>query len=438
MRGLGQIAELAAIARPRIGVITSIAPVHLELLGTVESVARAKAELVAALPPGGTAVVPAGEPLLEPYLRDDVDDRPLRRRRRRPAVEFAPPRLVADVAGERVTLEVPFTARHQARNTLPALAAYRALGLPLERAVEGAREIAFSRWRGEERELPGGGLLINDAYNANPVSMRAALPYLARARRGPAHASPCSARWPSSGRTRPRTTARSARPRPSSASTSSPSGTASRASYGGTLVRQRRRGGRARPRAAAARRRRARQGVAAPSGSRGSRRRSRGRARLTAVVRVLAATLVALVISIVVGPKFIEFLRRRELGQHIREEGPEGHHVKQGTPTMGGVLILLAASIPFLAPLAATRCRRSPSSSSRSPAARSASSTTSSSSRTAARSGSRAAGRCSCSRSITRRRRPARRTTGALDVVYMPLLDWSLPLGGSGTRSCSS
>ena len=183
MRGPGQIAALAAVARPRIGVITSIAPVHLELLGTIENVARAKAELLAALPPGGTAVVPAGEPLLEPFLRDDVttvrcgDGGDVR------LLEFAPPRLVADVAGERVTLEVPFTAEHQARNTLPALAAYRALGLPLERAAEGAREIAFSRWRGEERELPGGGLLINDAWNANPVSMVAALRYL-RARAG--------------------------------------------------------------------------------------------------------------------------------------------------------------------------------------------------------------------------------------------------------------
>ena len=178
MRGPGQIAALAAVARPRVGVITSIAPVHLELLGTIENVARAKAELLAALPPGGTAVVPDREPLLDPYLRDDVttvrcgDEGDVR------LVEFAPPRLVADVAGERVTLEVPFTAEHQARNMLPALAAYHALGLPLDRAAEGAREISFSRWRGEERDLPGGGLLINDAWNANPVSMVAALRYL--------------------------------------------------------------------------------------------------------------------------------------------------------------------------------------------------------------------------------------------------------------------
>jgi phospho-N-acetylmuramoyl-pentapeptide-transferase len=61
------------------------------------------------------------------------------------------------------------------------------------------------------------------------------------------------------------------------------------------------------------------------------------------------AVIVAMVISIVIGPKFIEFLRRRELGQFIREEGPAGHEVKQGTPVMGGVLIVLAASLAFLA-----------------------------------------------------------------------------------------
>jgi phospho-N-acetylmuramoyl-pentapeptide-transferase len=64
---------------------------------------------------------------------------------------------------------------------------------------------------------------------------------------------------------------------------------------------------------------------------------------------VLLAGVVALLISILLGPKFIAFLRRKEYGQHIREEGPEHHIAKQGTPTMGGLLILLAASIGFLA-----------------------------------------------------------------------------------------
>src|SRR5438067_2392729 len=68
----GHIAELAAIAEPDVGVILNIGPVHLELLGTLEAVAAAKGELIAGLAPGATAVVPAGEPLLEPHLRDDV------------------------------------------------------------------------------------------------------------------------------------------------------------------------------------------------------------------------------------------------------------------------------------------------------------------------------------------------------------------------------
>ena len=65
------------------------------------------------------------------------------------------------------------------------------------------------------------------------------------------------------------------------------------------------------------------------------------------MTRVLIAGIVAGVFSIVAGPRFIEFLRRKELGQQIRAEGPAGHVTKQGTPTAGGVLILLAAAIAF-------------------------------------------------------------------------------------------
>ena len=67
------------------------------------------------------------------------------------------------------------------------------------------------------------------------------------------------------------------------------------------------------------------------------------------VVRVLVAGILALLISIVIGPRFIRFLREREYGQQIREEGPSHHIAKQGTPTMGGVLIVVAMAIPFLA-----------------------------------------------------------------------------------------
>ncbi|HYM63442.1 MAG TPA: phospho-N-acetylmuramoyl-pentapeptide-transferase [Gaiellaceae bacterium] len=66
------------------------------------------------------------------------------------------------------------------------------------------------------------------------------------------------------------------------------------------------------------------------------------------MTEVLLAGIIAMVISIGAGPKFIDFLRRNELGQHIREEGPKGHVKKQGTPTMGGLLIMLSMAVPFL------------------------------------------------------------------------------------------
>jgi UDP-N-acetylmuramoyl-tripeptide--D-alanyl-D-alanine ligase len=176
MRGVGQIAELCAVARPTIALVTSIGPEHLELLGSVEQVAAANAEAIASLPAGGTAVVPAGARELDPHLeRDDIDVR----RFGSDEVELENGRGTFDVGGRTVELELPFTQRHQALNTLAALHAYDALGLPLERAGDGIPDIAFSPWRGEELPLAGGGFVINDAYNANPDSMRAALEHLA-------------------------------------------------------------------------------------------------------------------------------------------------------------------------------------------------------------------------------------------------------------------
>jgi UDP-N-acetylmuramoyl-tripeptide--D-alanyl-D-alanine ligase len=161
MRGFGQIAALCEIARPQIGVITNIGPVHLELVDSLDGVRRAKKELVDALPAGGTAIVPADLSV----ERDDLD-----------IVRIGDPG--ARRSGGRTEVggvSFNFTAVHQVQNAEAALAVLDALGLPRPASVD----VGFSRWRGDEDELPGGGLLINDAYNANPVSMRAALAYLA-------------------------------------------------------------------------------------------------------------------------------------------------------------------------------------------------------------------------------------------------------------------
>jgi UDP-N-acetylmuramoyl-tripeptide--D-alanyl-D-alanine ligase len=183
MRGLGQIAELCDVARPDIGIITTVGPVHLELLGTIDRVVQAKAELIQALPAGGTAVVPAGVSQLDPYLvRDDIEIVRFGEGGVVALTYFAAgdgrSRLKVEAFGRPLTIEFSFTGRHNATNALAALAAYQALGLPLGKAQRGARQVQLSRWRGEEAPLPGDGILINDCYNANPLSMNAALEHL--------------------------------------------------------------------------------------------------------------------------------------------------------------------------------------------------------------------------------------------------------------------
>jgi UDP-N-acetylmuramoyl-tripeptide--D-alanyl-D-alanine ligase len=152
MRGMGQIAWLASFVKPDIGVITNIGPAHLGLLGSIENIARAKAELIEALPAAGIAVVP-DEPLLEPYLtRPDIV---VKRVDTTSAVPFA----------------TGYASKHQLQNTRTAVAVAECLEIPLPERLD----VEFSRFREEERPLPGDGVLLNDCYNANPVSMRAAL-----------------------------------------------------------------------------------------------------------------------------------------------------------------------------------------------------------------------------------------------------------------------
>jgi UDP-N-acetylmuramoyl-tripeptide--D-alanyl-D-alanine ligase len=169
MRGFGQIAELCAYARPHMGVITAVGPVHLALVGSIDGVARSKAELLEQLPPGGAAIVPQDVPELDRYLRSDL----MVFRVAPVDVELREDGAHVAFGGRRIRFNVQ--SRHQAQNAFTAMHAYAALGLPLNRADEGAARVELSRWRGERLPLPGDGFVINDAYNANPASMRAAL-----------------------------------------------------------------------------------------------------------------------------------------------------------------------------------------------------------------------------------------------------------------------
>ena len=175
MRGEGQIAELVEIAEPDVGVIVNVGPVHLEILGTVERVAATKAELIRDLRPGAACVVPASEPLLKAHLRDDLDTWTFGPGGQVQLLSMDGERAEIEARGERIELDLPYREPHNLLNTLAAVAAARALGV----RVGGAVDVQFSSLRGEVVELPGGVVVVNDCYNANPMSMRAALDHLA-------------------------------------------------------------------------------------------------------------------------------------------------------------------------------------------------------------------------------------------------------------------
>jgi UDP-N-acetylmuramoyl-tripeptide--D-alanyl-D-alanine ligase len=183
MRGRGQIAELATIAEPDVAVITNVGPVHVELLGSVEAIAAAKAEILDDLPAGGTAVAPVEAGELEAHLTPiaqqlrfgpggDVEATEVR------IEDGVTEALVSTPLGTQ-RFHFPFTEAHNLTNALAAIAAGVALGADLAGMADRAASIGFSRFRGERLELPDGIVLVNDCYNANPVSMRAALDHLA-------------------------------------------------------------------------------------------------------------------------------------------------------------------------------------------------------------------------------------------------------------------
>ncbi len=183
MRGAGQIAELAQIAEPEVAVITNVGPVHVELLGSVAAIAAAKAELLDFLPASGVAIAPVRAGALEPHLEraprllrfgpgGDVEATEIR------VVEGVTEALISTPAGSQ-RFHFPFAEAHNLTNALAAVAAGVALEAPLAAMADRAADIGFSRFRGERIELGDGIVLVNDCYNANPVSMRAALDHLA-------------------------------------------------------------------------------------------------------------------------------------------------------------------------------------------------------------------------------------------------------------------
>jgi len=183
MRGKGQIAELAGIAEPDAAIITNVGPVHVEQLGSIAAIAAEKAAVIDSLPAEGTVIAPVEAGELEPHLEraprllrfgpgGDVEALETR------VVDGVTQALVGTPVGE-ARFAFPFAEDYNLANALAAIAAGVALGADPEEMAVRAADIGFSRFRGERVQLDDGILLVNDCYNANPVSMRAALDHLA-------------------------------------------------------------------------------------------------------------------------------------------------------------------------------------------------------------------------------------------------------------------
>ncbi|WP_374441578.1 UDP-N-acetylmuramoylalanyl-D-glutamyl-2,6-diaminopimelate--D-alanyl-D-alanine ligase [Stella sp.] len=200
MNHAGEIAALAPIARPHVGVVTTVEPVHIEFFPSVEAIADAKAELFLGMDADGTAVLNRDNPHFE-RLASHARARGIRR-----ILDFgtaagthahleaadlgeAGSTVAATVGGRRLRYRLGAPGRHWVVNSLAALAAVDALGADVAAAADALAAIAAPAGRGARREiaLPGGGAftLLDESYNANPASMRAAFSVLAATRPGP-------------------------------------------------------------------------------------------------------------------------------------------------------------------------------------------------------------------------------------------------------------
>jgi UDP-N-acetylmuramoyl-tripeptide--D-alanyl-D-alanine ligase len=186
-RGRGHIASLCAVARPTVGIVTTVGLSHSEFFGTVEDVAVAKAELVEALPHEGTAVLNAEVPLVAAMAS------------RTSASVLTFGLSVGDVRAEGLSLDADLhptfrlcspwgsaavalvvSGEHHVANALAAAAAALACDTPLDLVAAGLGDAELSPWRMQLERPPSGALVLNDTYNANPLSVEAALRALAQ------------------------------------------------------------------------------------------------------------------------------------------------------------------------------------------------------------------------------------------------------------------
>jgi UDP-N-acetylmuramoyl-tripeptide--D-alanyl-D-alanine ligase len=186
--GIGEIASLISIVTPDVGVVLKVGLAHVGEFGGPDAIQRAKSEMVTELPPDAVAVLNADDPRVTPMaaltrarvlwfgLEETADVRAVDVEATASGTEFV---LETDGASYPVRLRI--LGEHHVMNALAAIASAREIGIPVERSIAAIEGLARAeRWRMELLERPDGVVVINDAYNASPDSMAAALKTLAQ------------------------------------------------------------------------------------------------------------------------------------------------------------------------------------------------------------------------------------------------------------------
>ncbi len=186
MNAPGEIALLSSIAKPEIGVLTNIGPAHLEFLKDLEGVAKAKGEMVEALPPDGVLVFNGDDPYARKLAADfpgekipfGFDENNLIKGEEIKRLGYQNIALGVSIKGDFQLFRLPLLGKHNAYNALAAIGVGWLLGIPLTKIGEGLLKAELSGNRMEIKKMPQGFLLINDSYNANPTSMEHAIEIL--------------------------------------------------------------------------------------------------------------------------------------------------------------------------------------------------------------------------------------------------------------------
>ena len=183
MRGLGQIESLASVVKPTIGIVTNVSEAHIELLGSIENIAKAKSELVEAIPAGGTIILNedniytaamktlagSGVKVLTYSLEKEADFVA-----KNILIESVSTEFILSFRGKEYDFEIPMLGRHNVSNALAAIAAGYACGLSVPQVQRGFSTLTTTKMRFEVIRRDG-LTIVNDAYNASPSSMRVAI-----------------------------------------------------------------------------------------------------------------------------------------------------------------------------------------------------------------------------------------------------------------------